>query len=117
LKLTSNNSWVAHEPVVRSRGAFLTASLALDLSRAESALEVTNKNNPHVLLPPSNYCRSTLDEQNGIAFTCYDQAQAVYQSRIETDKVNFCHRPKTIACARMKNKKIIAPSSPATFVN
>jgi hypothetical protein len=42
LKLASNNSWVTREAFICPRGALPTASLALDLSRADSAPEGIN---------------------------------------------------------------------------
>jgi hypothetical protein len=44
LKLSSNNSWVAREASIRSRGALSTDSLVLNLSRAGSAPEGPNNN-------------------------------------------------------------------------
>jgi hypothetical protein len=111
------------------------ASLALDLSRADSAPEGTNTRIPLVLSPQGMHYWSTVDEKHTIDFACVVQAQGVYQSMLETDDVtvppkkihlyddkdNFCPPPKNIPGAHTKKKKSLAPSSkkcitPAAFV-
>jgi hypothetical protein len=117
LNITSNNSWVDEEACIRSRGSLSTAALARDLNQADNAHEGTKINNPIVMSAPSKYCRSTVDNQRGIAFACVARAQAAYKSRFDTGKENSCPPPNNIPGSTMKHKKGLAASSPVIFVN
>jgi hypothetical protein len=103
----------------------LATSLALNLGRADSVHEGTNKINPICLSPQVKYCRSTVDEQCGIMFSCVAQSQAIYQSRLNNDdspvplkKIHFyddkeycCPPHKNMSGARRKKKNSFTPSS------
>jgi hypothetical protein len=103
--------------------ALPAVSLAMGLSRADSAAEGTNKSNPMFLSPQVVYCQSNVDEQCTINVTCVAQAQPVYHLRLNTDDVtvppkkihfyddkeNFCPPPKNVSGAPTKRRLVSLP--------
>jgi hypothetical protein len=64
-------------------GGLWAASLAIDLSQADTDPEGTSKMNPIAFSPAMNYSRSTVDEHCAVVFACVAQSQSVCLSRLK----------------------------------